>query len=318
MEWYWWALIILAGLILLLGIVLICTSIYFFRFTILRKPTATAENNINANTNWEQHIPFIMERKKWLDTQDLQTVSVTSDDGLKLSATLIRNENPSDKVVICFHGYTSRSLNDYSAISSFYNKQGFNILLVDARAHGDSEGKYIGFGVLDRYDVLKWIEYTIKTFGKDCKIFLHGTSMGGATVLMASGLDLPKNVKGIIADCAFTSAYDVFSYILKRDYHLPKFPLMNITEILTKKYAGYGYNDANTLDAVKKTNIPILFIHGDKDDFVPTYMSRQNYEACNSDKKLLIVKGADHAESYYSATEEYEQAIEEFFAKYAK
>lgn len=316
MEWWTWGLIILAALIVIAAIVFFCVSIYFFRLTILRKPTATLDKNINANTDWHKHIDFIQKRKEWLLAQDLQNVSITSNDGLKLSATLLKNKKPTKNVVICFHGYTADGLSNYGAMSKFLYEQGFNLLIVDQRTHGKSEGKYIGFGVLDRNDAAKWVEYAVKTFGTDCKIFLHGTSMGGATVLMASGLDLPKNVKGIIADCGFTSAFDVFSHILKRDYHLPKFPLMNMTEVLTKKFAGYGYNDVNTLDEVKKTKIPILFIHGDKDDFVPTYMSEENYEACNSDKELLIVKNADHAESYYSGTEEYEKVVSEFFIKY--
>lgn len=316
MEWWIWALIIIAALVVITAIVFFCVSIYFFRFTILRKPTATLDKNINANTDWHKHIPFIEERKKWLEKQNLQKVSVTSDDGLKLSATLIKNENNSNKVVICFHGYTADGMTNYGAMSKFLYEQGFNVLLVDQRAHGQSEGKYIGFGVLDRYDAVKWIDFAINTFGKDCKIFLHGTSMGASTVLMTSGLELPQNVKGIIADCGFTSAFNVFSHILKRDYHLPKFPLMNLTEMWTKKFAGYGYNDVCTLDEVKKTKIPILFIHGDKDDFVPTYMSEQNYEACKSDKQILIVKGADHAESYYVGTEAYEAAAKQLFEKY--
>lgn len=312
MEWYWLTLIILVGLLILLGIVLLCSSIYFFRLTILRKPPATLDKNINANTDWHRHLEFIGKRKEWLNEQNLEKLTIESDDGLKLNANLIRHNPATKKVIICFHGYTSDGLTNYGAMSKFLYEQGFNLILVDQRTHGESEGKYIGFGVLDRMDAKNWILKAISLFGDDCEIYLHGTSMGGATVLMASGLELPKNVKGIIADCGFTSAYDVFSHILKRDYHIPKFPIMNITEKMTKRFAGYGYNDVNTLNEVQKTKIPILFIHGDKDDFVPTYMSEQNYNACKSEKMLLIVKNADHAESYYSDTELYEKTVIEF------
>lgn len=272
--------ILLAVLIVIVG--LACTiyfsARYFVRLTILRKPTATLENNINANTNWEQHIDFISKRKEWLLQQKMEDVFIKSDDNLKLHATLLRSKS-NKNCVICFHGYTSKGLNDYGSIAKFYIEQGFNMLIVDERAHGDSEGTYIGFGVLDRYDVVKWVEYAIKRFGNDVNIMLHGDSMGATTVLLASGLNLPKNVKAIVADCGFTSAYDVFSHILKRDYHIPKFPIMNVTEIMKRKKAGYGYNDASTLDAVASTDIPILFVHGDKDDFVPIWMSEKNYEA---------------------------------------
>lgn len=315
MEWYWWALIILIGLILLLDIVYLCTSIYFFRFTILRKPPATLDNNINANTDWNKHLDFIRERKEWLNSQKIEELKIKSDDGLTLNASLVRHNPQTKKVIICFHGYTSDGMTNYGAMSKFLYDQGFNLILVDQRSHGKSEGKYIGFGVLDRMDAKNWIAKAIELFGNDCEIYLHGTSMGGATVLMTSGLELPKNVKGIIADCAFTSANDVFSHILKRDYHIPKFPVMNITEMFTKHYAGYSYNEVNTLNEVKKTKIPILFIHGDKDDFVPTYMSEKNFEACNSEKKLLIVKDADHAEAYYTDAELYERTVVEFIDK---
>lgn len=315
MEPYMW--ILLAVLIVIIG--LACTiyfsARYFFRFSILRKPTATLENNINANTNWEQHLDFINERKEWLSQQKMEDVFIKSDDNLKLHATLLRSKS-NKNCVICFHGYTGKGLNDYGTISKFYIEQGFNMLIVDERAHGDSEGTYIGFGVLDRYDVVKWIEYAIKLFGNDVNIMLHGDSMGATTVLLASGLNLPKNVKAIVADCGFTSAYDVFSHILKRDYHIPEFPIMNVTKIMTRKKAGYGYNDASTLDAVASTDIPILFVHGDKDDFVPPWMSEKNYEACKSEKELLIVKGADHAESYYIDTPAFENAVKKMIDKY--
>lgn len=314
MEPYMWILLVVLIVIVGMGCTIYFSARYFFRLTILRKPTATLENNINANTNWEQHIDFINERKQWLLQQKTEDVFVKSDDGLKLHATLIRSKN-NKNCVICFHGYTSKGLNDYGSISKFYIEQGFNMLIVDERAHGDSEGTYIGFGVLDRYDVVKWIEYAIKLFGNDVNIMLHGDSMGATTVLLASGLNLPKNVKAIVADCGFTSAYDVFSHILKRDYHIPKFPIMNVTEVMTRKKAGYGYNDASTLDAVASTDIPILFVHGDKDDFVPTWMSRKNYEACKSEKELLIVKGADHAESYYTDTPAFENAVKKMIDK---
>lgn len=304
-------------IIVVIACVLYFASRYFFRFTILRKPTSTIDNNnVNANTNWKQHSDFIRIRKAWLAQQPTEKICIKSFDNLKLHGTLLKSGN-NKNCVICFHGYTSKGLNDYGAMSKFYHEQNFNVLMPDARNHGDSEGKYTGFGVLDRYDVLKWIEYAIERFGKDVNIFLHGVSMGGATVLMASGLDLSKNVKAIISDCAFTSAYDIFSYILKRDYHIPKFPIMNITELITKIKAGYGYKDVSTLDEVAKTKVPILFIHGDIDDFVPVWMSEKNYEACNSEKELLLIKGADHAEAYYIDKAAYENALKKMIEKYA-
>ncbi|MCQ4022147.1 MULTISPECIES: alpha/beta hydrolase [unclassified Ruminococcus] len=317
MNVLFWVLFALISVAVIVIIVLICATVYFYRLTILRKPTATLENNINASTDWSKHLDFIHKRKEWFYAQPMEEVYINSCDGLKLHATLLKNSSPSIKTVICFHGYTSCGKNDYTSLSKFYYEHGFNVLIVDERAHGESEGKYIGFGVLDRNDAKSWVQYIIEQFGNDSIIFLHGTSMGGATVLMATGVDLPSNVKAVVSDCAFTSAYDVFCHILKRDYHIPKFPIMNLTDYLTKKNAGYGYKDVNTIDCVSKTNIPILFIHGDKDDFVPYWMSEKNYAGCSSEKELLIVQGADHAESYYVNTSAYEAALLRFIEKYA-
>lgn len=311
-----WIFTVLISLIFVCVVVLLCTSIYFYRFTILRKPTATLEKNINANTDWEKHIPFLKKSREWFNAQQTEDIYINSFDSIKLHGTLLETGN-NKNCVICFHGYTSKGTNDFCAMSKFYHENNFNVIMVDERAHGDSEGKYIGFGVLDRHDAEKWVEYAVNRYGKNVNIFLHGISMGGATVLMATGLNLPDNIKAVIADCAFTSAYDVFSHILKRDYHIPKFPLMNITEIFTKKTAGYSYNDVSTLEAVSKTKIPILFIHGESDDFVPVWMTEKNFEACNSEKELLIVRNADHAESYFSDTSAYEQAVKKYMDKYA-
>ena len=311
-----WILVGIAALLIVLLCALYFVSDYFFRFTMLRKNTTTLDNcEINANTEWTQYKDFVNERHTWLEKQEKEDVYIRSFDGLKLHATLLRCEN-SKKCVICFHGYTSKGLNEFGSMAKFYYEQNFNIIMIDARNHGDSEGKYTGFGVLDRQDAARWIDYAVGLFGDDVKIIIHGISMGGATVLMTSGLKLPENVKAIIADCAFTSAYDIFSYILKRDYHLPRFPLLNVTEIINKHRAGYGFKDVNTLCEVGKTKIPILFIHGSVDDYVPVRMSEENYKACKSEKELLIIDGADHAESYYAATEIYENAVKRTIEKY--
>ncbi len=315
MEYILLTLIILALLAVVLCLVVYSIALYFFRYTMLRKPTATAENtNLSANTDFVKHLDFVKQRKAFLSEDMMEDVWIQSFDNLRLHGTFINNN--SDKLVICFHGYSSKGLNEYASMAKFYYEQGLSLLIIDERNHGDSEGIYTGFGVLDRLDAQKWIEYAVERLGKSIKILLHGDSMGGATVLMSTGLPLPSNVKCIIADCAFTSAYDVFSHILKRDYHLPKFPIMNVAELITRNKAGYGFKDVNTLDCVSKTNIPILFIHGDKDDFVPVWMSEKNYEACSSPKKLLIIEGADHAESYYVDTECFENAVTEMIKDY--
>lgn len=318
MQWYVVLLLIILGVIVLSVIFWAILTIYFFNKTILRKENQITPDEADKmmGTHWGQFTDFLKERKQWVMAQKFESVTITSRDGLKLAGNYLENDPNSKRIVIAFHGYTSKGMNEYSASTKFYNSIGCNMLIVDERAHGDSEGTYIGFGVLDRWDAVKWIEYAINRFGIDCEIILHGISMGGATVLMASNLGLPKNVKCIIADCAFTSAYDVFSHVLKAWYHMPKFPLLNLTEILSKKKAGFGYNDCSTLDTVSQTDIPILFIHGGKDTFVPTWMSRENYKVCASPKELLIVENAAHGESYFMENERCENAITKFISKY--
>lgn len=287
------------------------SSLYFYRRTMTRNNAKMERTMKMAGTDWNQHMPFIQKCKEYMLAQPHEDEWVQSDDNLKLHATWFP-QGEQKKVVICFHGYTSRGINDYTGLSSYYLKHGYSMLLVDERAHGESEGKYIGFGCLDRLDGLKWIEWVLKTCGEDVQIILHGTSMGGATVLMMSGLELPSQVKGIISDCAFTSAKEVFTHVLRTMIHLPAFPMMQIAEILNQKRAGYGLDECNSIREVQKAKVPILFIHGSADTFVPCSMCETIYENCASPKKKLIVEGAAHAESYYKDTKAYENAMSEF------
>lgn len=284
---------------------------YFFRRTMVRSNAKRERTQKMAGTDWDRYIPDIRASKEWLSAREQEEVYITSEDGLKLHGIFFPSEG-SKKVVICFHGYTSEGLNDYSTIAKFYKKQKYHLLIIDERAHGKSEGTYIGFGCLDRRDALLWIQYAIQRVGEDCRILLQGNSMGAATVLMTTGLELPGQVKAAVSDCAFTSAFEVFSSVLKTMYHLPPFPLMQISDRLTKKRAGYGLDECNARREVAKANIPILFIHGDADTFVPCSMVYELYDACRSKKKLMIVKGASHAEAYYKDPEGYEEAIRSF------
>ncbi len=264
---------------------------------------------------WEEYKKGIAPRKEYLLAQPHEHVTIETDDGLTLHGDFFFAEN-SNRIAILHHGYTSSAMSSAS-FASYLHKQGISCLLVDNRAHGESKGQYIGFGILDRYDCLEWIEYVNARFGENTQILLYGVSMGGTTVLMAAGMeDCPDNVKLVIADCAFTSPYDVFSHILKRDYKMPKFPVMNINDIICRKKAGYGFKDYSTLDAVKTAKCPILFVHGSEDNFVPTWMSQKNYDTCKTEKALLMVENAGHGASYYENPELYESKAGEFLSKY--
>lgn len=287
---------------------------YLFRRTIVRSGVRRSHTQAEVEKRWERFIPLIKERRAWLDEQPVEKASITSFDGLRLCANVFPAAEPSKKTVICFHGYTSSSLQEYSVYAPFYHNLGFNIVMPDARAHGESDGEYIGFGCLDRFDCRDWVNWAHERFGGD--IYLHGISMGGATVLMASGFDLPC-VKAIVADCGFTCAWDIFSTVLKKDYHMPPFPIMPMANRICKQKAGYGFRDCVATGEVAKTKIPILFIHGDEDDFVPVWMGRRNFEACASDKRLLIIPGAGHAESYHVDSALYEATVKDFLEKHS-
>ncbi len=214
--------------------------------------------------------------------------------------------------MICFHGYTGEGLSNHMAIADYFLKHGYAILMPDARAHGESEGEYIGFGCLDRKDAKGWIDWMIRECGEDVEIMLFGTSMGGATVLMTSGLELPDNVKGIVSDCGFTSPKEVFTHVLNTMYHLPAFPAIQGADLINRKLAGYGMDECNAKYEVQKAKVPILFIHGSADTFVPCSMCHEIYENCRSPKRKLIVEGAAHAESYYKEMALYEKTLDEF------
>ncbi len=286
-------------------------SAYFYRRTMRRNRLSVDRTIKMSGTDWSKYAGLMQERKEYMMEQPHEEVWSRSRDGLRLHATYFPNGD-SKKIVVCLHGYTSQGMSDYIGLSDYYLKRGYGMFLPDARAHGQSEGEYVGFGCLDRYDLMGWLQWIIRKCGENVELLLHGTSMGGATVLMASGLELPSQVKGIVSDCGFTSPKEVFTHVLHSMYHLPAFPMIQIASFVNRRKAGYGLDDCNAAREVRKAKVPILFIHGSEDGFVPCSMCDEIYENCASPKKKLIVEGASHAESYYKAPETYEHALDEF------
>ena len=257
---------------------------------------------VEADVNW------LIKDSNYIDTY------ITSSDNLKLHAYEVKNENKTDKWAIVVHGYTSEGKLLSSKAKHLYN-MGYNVLVPDLRSHGTSEGNYIGMGWHDRLDIIGWINYIVKN-NPNSEIALHGTSMGSATVLMVSGEKLPSNVKAIVADCGYTSVYDEFSYQLKQLFNLPAFPIMNFSDVVTHIRAGYCLNDASAINQVKKSTTPILYIHGDKDDFVPYYMMDELYNATNSEKEKLTIEGGEHANSDLVNPKLYWSTVNSFLEKY--
>ena len=257
----------------------------------------------------------VSDALKWLLNESNYTdVYTQSFDNLKLHGYKILNDIPTDNWVITVHGYTSNGSEMGSYAKKFY-ELGYNILIPDLRAHGNSDGNFIGMGWYDRLDLMKWIEVITKEVSTS-KIILHGISMGAATVSMASGEDLPNNVKAIISDCGYTSVFEQFSHHLKANYSLPKFPVLTASSAVSKVKTGYSLKKASSLEQVKKSKTPILFIHGDKDDFVPYSMMDELYNATASPKEKLTIRGAGHAKSAQVDNRLYWSTIENFINKY--
>lgn len=254
---------------------------------------------------WAYNIPKL----KAFNDMETETLYITSKDGLRLSAKLHRGS--SDITVICFHGYKSAAVYDFCAISEMYRDMGANLVFPDMRAHGDSEGRYIGFGVLDSDDVCFWVEKVRKLL-PDTSIYLHGMSMGAAAVMQASD-KLPEGaVCGIIADCGFASAGEVFRRLIGELVHLPAFPFVGIFELWNRLLAGYDFSSHDSCKSLANTRIPFVYICGDCDRYVPEALARRIFDSCTSQKYLLISHGTGHAASYMRDTEKYRTLVTEF------
>lgn len=290
------------GVLVLLLAALAFAGNYLVDFAIVRKEeakdvapesTVTAENQAVIETNTEK---IKEQTAQWLTNVRQEEAQLESEDGLQLKGDVFWTDPDSHKWLIAVHGYTGRR-QDMQDVAGFYGLQGYNVLTPDMRAHGESQGKYIGMGWLDRKDVLGWIQYVID-LDDQAEIILHGISMGAATVMMTSGEELPPQVKGIVEDCGYTSVWDIFSDELSYLFHLPDFPILYAADGIAWLRAGYEFKGASALEQVKKSQVPILFIHGSEDNFVHTDMVYELYEACQSPKEILVIQGAGHGEAY--------------------
>lgn len=225
----------------------------------------------------------------WLHQQNLREAEIKSRDGLTLTGHFLEHPK-AERIVLMFHGWRGKWDQDGAALTQgLYGKKS-SILMVDQRAHETSGGKYIGFGVLERYDCMNWLEYLTEKTDK-LPIYLAGVSMGASTVLMASGMDLPERVKGVIADCGFTTPYEMVCLFAEKYMKIQGSSMVDAVNCLCRKKAGYDLKEYSTLEAMKKCRVPVFFVHGTGDDFVPYEMTVRNYEACVSDKKLFMVEG---------------------------
>ncbi len=285
-------------LLVLLVIIIICLF--------LIKETFVRNDKLDTTPAWYEYISANQEGREYIYSLNPEDLYINSFDNLKLHALFINNNT--NKTIICVHGYKAKDgLYDFGMSAKYLNSLGYNLLFVDNRAHGLSQGKYIGFGVLDSIDVNSWVDYLVTNMNQET-IILYGMSMGAATVMNAQN----NKVKAIIADCGFASGYDEVAYQIKKMYHLPPFPIIPISNVLLKLLAHYSLKEKEAYKSIKNYKNNLLIIHGDKDHFVPTSDAYKIFDNATCHKKILIVPGASHAKSYLKNTKLYEQTIKEF------
>ena len=244
-----------------------------------------------------------------------QIWSLTSFDGLALKAHYYPGTADSHVYALLVHGYHG-SGHDMLPQAVHFLEKGYHVVMPDLRGHGLSDGDYVGFGYHDHLDILCWIDQ-IRDFDPEASIFLLGLSMGAATVMMTSGEFLPSQVKCIIEDCGYSNAYEQCRHNMKTLYHLPAFPILTVTNLVLKLKHHYTLRDASPIDYVSHAMVPMLFIHGDQDDFVPFSMQQPLYEACSSaEKEMLIVPDAKHAQSETVNPDLYWSTVDAFLNKH--
>lgn len=313
MSAFWIVVICLSGLLVLINALSIVTLL----IAIKRKATIDLVNNkFIRKTEWGIYLPKLAEGVERFNNHQKERVSIKSFDGLDLVAYYFPCPQPSNRYALLMHGYNSCGKNDFGVAIDFNHELGFNVLIPDQRAHGESGGKYIGFGILERFDCRSWCRYLVERFGKDIRITVGGISMGATTVLMVNGLELPEQVKCIYADCGFTSALAELKHIQNNLLHLPASLMMFGGTVVCKRLAGYNVKEITTADALRKATKPILFIHGKRDKLVPYKFSIENYEACASEKELFLVEEGLHGTSFFADNKGYKKKVKEFIDKY--
>ena len=300
--------------VLFLVLLLLALGYFAFYLSVVRAPASSHRKSAN-----DSFIPFretLRAGAEWLSAQEYETVTIRSRDGLRLSARFFPVENAKGTLLLV-HGYRSNPGNDFGVACPFYRSMGWNILAVNQRACGDSEGTYITFGVKERFDLHDWAVYLCDRFGKEHPVVLNGVSMGSTTALMSLGTDLPENVRGVIADCGFTSPAEQLKCIFRSRFGVAGGLLLAVAGLFAKLFAGFGFSDYSTVTALKQAKLPVLFIHGEADTFVPIRFTVENYAACVSDKKLLTIPDAGHAVSYLVEPEQCQRDMGKFLDRMA-
>lgn len=309
------ALIAFAALALLVLLVCyVCFYIVFYVSRGTRRRALLDKYPVPDGDEYRAHTEDMISAIRRADLLDYREYTITSEDGLALCARYYEHKKGAP-IELMLHGYRGSARRDMSAGIFRAAKVGHNAFVVDHRASGASEGHVISFGVKESRDCLDWLNFIIKEFGDGVEVMLTGISMGAATVLLCTAQDLPKNVIGVLADCGYSSAKEIIKKVIT-NMHLPAallYPFVRLGGII---FGGFDINEADARRAVKSSRVPVIFYHGSDDNFVPCDMSKKNYKACASKKKLVIIPGAPHGLSYLIEPEMYISTFKEFCDKY--
>ena len=302
----------IAAIFMLIFLILLISYLSYRKAFYSSPKTRPTTHLLPDNPQYKKANPIIRECIAEMEKVPFEQVYITSFDGTKLAARYYHISD-SAAVQIQFHGYRSTAVRDFSGAFLLAQKMGRNTLVVDQRASGKSGGNTITFGIKERYDCLEWIKYVINRFG-NVPIMLTGVSMGAATVLMASDLDLPENVKCIVADCPYTSPYEIIELQCKEMGIPPKIGMFFIK--LGARIFGNFKLSGGPLESVKNAKVPILLVHGEADDFVPFEMGRRIYDANPKMITFEAFPDTAHGISFINDTERYEKLYYSLYEKY--
>ena len=298
---------------LALAIIISITSYICFYLVFYSKPRVPTDDiGIPPTKAFDPYRKTIIDWVAEVDALECRRVSIKTFDGLTLNGRYFEF-NKDGPTELMLHGYKGSSRRDLSGGVIRCRELGHNVLIFDHRGGETSEGNVITFGINEARDTRLWIDYIIENIDSDAKILLTGVSMGAATVLMVSTMDLPKNVVGVLADCGYTSAKAIIKKVI-RDMKLPADILYPFVKLGARIYGRFNLEENSPIEAMSKSTLPVLFFHGDSDSFVPSDMSRENFDACTSDKKRLVyIEGAEHGLAFPANQEQYLSEMRDFF-----
>lgn len=280
------------------------------------KVNEKAKSRFSGSRGQENTFGELAAMSEKLKNSDCKAVEITAQDGTRLVGHWHKCDK-TERVIIAMHGWRSSWNKDFGAISDFWHKNNCSVLYAEQRGQGQSGGAYMGFGLTERYDCLAWIKWVNENGNDKLPVYLCGISMGASTVLMAAGLELPANVHGIMADCGYTSPHDIWKYIMENNLRLSYNGITSaIANDICRKKIQVTSKEYSCIEAMRKCKVPVLFVHGSDDHFVPVEMTYENYKACAAPKHLLIVPGAEHGMSYMVDRNGYEEAVKSFWNEF--